>query len=287
MAGGTAMEPEKAPTARSERSGRARSERSYRSRHSGATCPTGRSHSRQHIEAYRKGHTALETEHAPRPGHPALAAPRTEAQYNLDANPPYFSTSNGQYGIGEHEPRSKADIQAEPHAGLTRAEAAYHYYGHCFPRFERQRIRYNLDKEVCEGTKVPDPALTLPALNVNLPVLTTHSARSENSRKTGSVRSMAPSNRSRKSAARAASVRSAKTATSYRSTGERAVEWQTQADYAPGWNPYRTFNSQYGQYLGSGEVPLPGGGREVWLLGRGGGQQSSYDSCLVRKSHLF
>ena len=41
-----------------------------------------------------------------------------------------------------------------------------------------------------------------------------------------------------------------------------------------------------GRYLGSGEVPLPGGGREVWLLGRGGGQQSSYDSCLVRKSHL-
>merc|ERR1719159_1753993 len=130
----------------------------------------------------------METEAAPRPGHPAMVAPRTEATYNLEQNPPAFTTSNGQYGIGEHEPRSKADIQAEPHAGLTRAEAAYHYYGHCFPRFERQRIRYNLDKEVCEGTKVPDPALTLPALNVNLPVPT--SARSEGSRRTGSVRSV-------------------------------------------------------------------------------------------------
>merc|ERR1719482_1086764 len=264
----------------------ARSARSMRSRASGASVPTARSHSRQHIEAYRHKHMQMESEEAPRQTKD-MVYPTTEATFNLDANPPYFSTSNGQYGIGEHEPRSKADIQAEPHAGLTRAEAAYHYYGHCFPRFERQRIRYNLDKEVCEGTKVPDPALTLPALNVNLPVLTTHSARSENSRKTGSVRSMAPSNRSRRSSAREASVRSGKTATSFRSTGERGVEWQTQADYAPGWNPYRTFNSQYGQYLGSGEVPLPGGGREVWLLGRGGGQQSSYDSCLVRKSHLF
>merc|ERR1719231_2130974 len=113
--------------------------------------------------------------------------PRSEAQYNLDANPPYFSTSNGQYGICEHEPRSKADVQAEPHAGLTRAEAAYHYYGNCFPRFERQRIRYNLDKEVCEGTKVPDPSLTLPALNTNLPILSTRSEGTANSRMLNAV----------------------------------------------------------------------------------------------------
>lgn len=273
------------PPARSARSGRSNhSMRSHASRLSGVSCPTGRSHSRQHIEAYRKGHTAMETESAPRPNHKVMEEPRTEADFNLSMNAPVFSTSNGQYGICEHEPRSKADIQAEPHAGLTRAEAAYHYYGNCFPRFERQRIRYNLDKEVTEGTKVPDPALTLPALNTNLPVL--DSARSYGSRRSGSVRSVAQSNRSRRSS-QAASVRSGKTESSVRSTGSRAGMWQTQADYAPGYNPYRTHNAQYGQYMGAGEIPLPGGGREVWLLGRGGGQQTSFDSCLQRKDHLF
>merc|ERR1719440_153375 len=160
----------------------ARSIRSHRSRASGASVLTARSHSRQHIEAYRHQHSQMETESAPRITKD-MVNPRTEAAYNVDQTPPVFTTSNAQYGICEHEPRSKADIQGEPHAGLTRAEAAYHYYGNCFPRFERQRIRYNLDKEVMEGTKVPDPALTLPALNVNIPVLT--SARSEGSRRTG------------------------------------------------------------------------------------------------------
>lgn len=229
-------------------------------------------------------HTGMETEDAPRSSHRAMGAPRTEATFNLHAEPPTFSTSNGQYGICEHEPRSKADIQAEPHAGLTRAEAAYHYYSNNFPRFERQRIRYNLDKEVMEGTKVPDPALTLPALNVNLPVLTADEAAL--SRRGGSERShRSASQRSRRSVP--ASVRSAKTATTVRSSGSRGANWQNQADYAPGWNPYRTHNGQYGQYLGSADVPWAGGGREVWLLGRGGGQQTSFDSQLFRKTHLF
>jgi len=243
--------------------------------------PTGRSHSRQHIEAYRHGHHQMETEHAPRVTIESMN-PRTEATYNLEATPPVFTTSNAQYGICENEPRSKADIQAEPHAGLTRAEAAYHYYGNCFPRFERQRIRYNLDKEIVEGTKVPDPALTLPALNTNLPILTTrtHSSRAE------SVRSVPRSTRSRTSS-HPASVRSGKTQTSIRSTGSNAGRWQSQAAAPPGWNPYRTHNNQYGQYLDAGEVPLPGGGREVWLLGRGGGQQTSFDNQLYRKDHGF
>merc|ERR1719482_873879 len=263
----------------------ARSARSMRSRASGASVPTARSHSRQHIEAYRHKHSQMESEEAPRQTKD-MVYPTTEATFNVEQTPPVFTTSNAQYGISEHEPRSKADVQQEPHAGLTRAEAAYHYYGNCFPRFERQRIRYNLDKEICEGTKVPDPALTLPALNTNLPILSTRSERSGNSRKPNSVMDAPQSTRSRRSS-QAMSVRSGKTQTSVRSTGSRAGQWQTQAAAPPGWNPYRTHNAQYGQYMGSGEVPWPGGGREVWLLGRGGGQQSSFDSSLVIKDHMF
>merc|ERR1719163_489941 len=259
-------------------------QRSSRSRASGASVPTARSHSRQPIEAYRHKHSQMESEEAPRQTKD-MANPRTEATYNVEQTPPVFTTSNAQYGISEHEPRSKADVQQEPHAGLTRAEAAYHYYGNCFPRFERQRIRYNLDKEICEGTKVPDPALTLPALNTNLPILSTRSERSGNARNP-MVTSAPQSTRSRRSAA-AMSVRSGKTQTSVRSTGSRGGQWQTQAAAPPGWNPYRTHNAQYGQYMGSGDVPWPGGGREVWLLGRGGGQQSSFDSSLVIKDHMF
>merc|ERR1719473_1363544 len=176
----------------------AKSQRSHRSRASGASVPTARSHSRQHIEAYRHKHSQMETEEAPRQTKDMLN-PRTEAAYNVDQTPPVFTTSNAQYGICEHEPRSKADVQGEPHAGLTRAEAAYHYYGNCFPRFERQRIRYNLDKEICEGTKVPDPALTLPALNTNLPILSTRSEGTANSRRPNSVMEAPQSTRSRRS----------------------------------------------------------------------------------------
>jgi hypothetical protein len=82
-------------------------------------------------------------------------------------------------------------------------------------------------------------------------------------------------------------VRSGKTQTSIRSTGSNAERWQSQAAGPPGWNPYRTHNNQYGQYLDAGEVPLPGGGREVWLLGRGGGQQTSFDNQLFRKEHGY
>jgi len=143
-----------------------------------------------------------------------------------------------------------------------------------------------LDKEIAEGTKVPDPALTLPALNTNLPILSTRSEGSHNSRRPNAVMDAPQSTRSRRSGA-GASVRSGKTQTSVRSTGSRGGQWQTQAAAPPGWNPYRTHNAQYGQYMGTGDVPWPGGGREVWLLGRGGGQQSSFDSSLVIKDHMY
>merc|ERR1719456_1020788 len=99
--------------ARSNRSHR--SQRSHHSRASGASVPTARSHSRQHIEAYRHKHSQMETESAPRQTKD-MVNPRTEAVYNVDQTPPVFTTSNAQYGICEHEPRSKGDIQAEPHA---------------------------------------------------------------------------------------------------------------------------------------------------------------------------
>merc|ERR1719502_771125 len=142
-----------------------------------------RSHSRQQIENFRAQESTGFVEGAPRKMRED--AGRTEAVYNLEQKPPVFSTSNGHYGIYEHEPRSKHDAQDEPSAGLTRAEAAYHYYGNCFPRFERQRIRYNFDKEIMEGRKAPEPALTLPAMNVTL--ADSKSERSDRSRSSGFV----------------------------------------------------------------------------------------------------
>jgi len=273
----------RAPDARSGRSYRsARSQgvasiRSERSRQSGASCPTERSHSRQQIEAFRAKESAGFVEGAPRKMRED--ASRTEAVYNLEQKPPVFSTSNGHYGIYEHEPRSKHDAQDEPSAGLSRGEAAYHYYGNCFPRFERQRIRYNFDKEILDGVKEPDPALMLPAMNVV--INDSKSERSGRSRSSGFVSRDGNSVRS----ARSQSVRSAarSVVSSVRSRSTRSsTRWHTQHPGMPAYNPWRTHNNAYGMYLGAGEIPQPGDGREVWMKNRGG-QQSSFDSCLILK----
>merc|ERR1719183_1938814 len=44
---------------------------------------------------------------------------------------------------------------------------------------------------------------------------------------------------------------------------------------------YRRTNQTYGS--GGHVFPEPVPGREAWMLGRGGGQISSYDNCLVQK----
>ncbi|CAE7722452.1 unnamed protein product, partial [Symbiodinium sp. CCMP2456] len=44
---------------------------------------------------------------------------------------------------------------------------------------------------------------------------------------------------------------------------------------------YQTSNGAFG--AGGRIPPEPQKGRELWMMGRGGGQQSSFDSCLVYK----
>eukprot|EP00440_Ansanella_granifera_P034821 gb/GFBE01037774.1/.p1 GENE.gb/GFBE01037774.1/~~gb/GFBE01037774.1/.p1 ORF type:complete len:205 (+),score=30.32 gb/GFBE01037774.1/:1-615(+) len=189
---------------------------------------------------------------------------------------PEWGTANQSYGIGIHDPGRRTLTKQQRVAGMTTQQAAYHSAANDYPRFERQMIRSIFDKDVIEGRKKPHEELLKRYPNREFPhpddpytaTLRPPSVRSMRSRQSD------VSTRSRRSAASmagssiASSVMSAPPSGYFRQVPTPNLMYQTSSNTIGG---------------GGRVPPEPQPGREVWMIGRGGGQQSSYDSCLVPK----
>ncbi|CAK9026202.1 unnamed protein product [Durusdinium trenchii] len=192
---------------------------------------------------------------------------------------PEWGTANQSYGIGYHDHARRSAAETQPIAGLSAFEAAYAQAANDFPRFERQMIKSIFDKDVLAGTKKPHPELLKRYPNREIPheddpyarTLRTPSNQSTRSRQSEASRRSQGSRRSAPSVAGssiASSVLTAPPSGYYRQLRTPNLM-------------YLTSNSSIG--AGGRVVAEPQPGREVWMAGRGGGQQSSFDSCLVYK----
>lgn len=198
-----------------------------------------------------------------------------------------WMTSNGDYGLSHYHAGMNKNKAEQISAGLSRAERAYHEQGHCYPRFERQKIRALLDENILSGAKQPDPYMLQRIPNVPR----VDPEERPNSR-SSSQRSYAGSQRSQRSVRSegagsqrsAASRRAASGILSSRAGAPSAALIRTATYGRPshfGKEHYQTFNALYG-----GGPPPPtvseeiGRGRETWMLGRGGGQITTFNNCL-------
>mmetsp|Transcript_16662 Transcript_16662/g.28306 ORF Transcript_16662/g.28306 Transcript_16662/m.28306 type:complete len:207 (-) Transcript_16662:43-663(-) len=191
---------------------------------------------------------------------------------------PEWGTANQSYGVGYHDGARRSAAETQPVAGLSAFEAAYAAAANDFPRFERQMIKSIFDKGVLDGTKKPHPELLKRFPNREIPHPddpygrtlrppsgeSIRSRQSDASRQSEGRRSVA----SRAGSSIASSVLSAPPSGYYRQLRTPNLMYQT----------------SNGRFGAGGRVPLePQPGRELWMTGRGGGQQSSFDSCLVYK----
>mmetsp|Transcript_94612 Transcript_94612/g.164159 ORF Transcript_94612/g.164159 Transcript_94612/m.164159 type:complete len:205 (+) Transcript_94612:165-779(+) len=191
-----------------------------------------------------------------------------------------WSTSAGHIGVG-HVDRSKAqNVQGQRVAGMTTAECGYHLAANDFPKFERQKIRAIHDEGILNGAKAAHPEMLRRYPNRERhdeKPPTGGSGRSGDWNRTQMKRP--PSGRSGRSNASRRSV------SSLRSVGSSVASSLPPSGYfrqaAEPSTMYQTSNALYGAGGHEPKEPVPG--REAWMLGRGGGQMSSYDSCLVHK----
>jgi len=204
-----------------------------------------------------------------------------------------WMTSNGNYGLAYFHAGIHKTNAEQITAGLSRAERAYHEFGHCYPRFERQKIRALLDENILSGTKQPDPGLLsrIPMVPRVDPEERPHSSSSKapSVRSNRSQRSAAASNRSQRSQRSQASGRAGSAVVSSRAGAPSASFMRTETHGRPaffGRDHYGTFNSLYGAKVHE-KMPLPDKGRESWMLGRGGGQVTTFDNCLHRESRTY
>mmetsp|Transcript_3561 Transcript_3561/g.13025 ORF Transcript_3561/g.13025 Transcript_3561/m.13025 type:complete len:200 (-) Transcript_3561:205-804(-) len=199
----------------------------------------------------------------------------------MEAN---WETAYQSIGLGHRDQRHRQAVQGQPSAGLNTAAAAYHSAANDYPRFERQIVRAVHDEGILTGAKQPHPELLRRYPNREYP----HSQPPQRSLSEAMGRHRPGTGRS------AASGRSQHSETSSRRSRVSAAGSTIAASVAssgppPGYlrqmhAPPNHFTTSSATIGGGGRVapePLPG--REVWMLGRGGGQQSSFDSCLVKK----
>lgn len=198
-----------------------------------------------------------------------------------------WMTSNGNYGLAYYHAGIQKTKAEQVSAGLSRAERAYHEFGHCYPRFERQKIRALLDENILSGAKQPDPDMLQRVPMV--PRIDPEERPQTGSSKAASQRS----NRSRRSNLSQGSMRSeasrrAGSQISSRVGAPAATFIKTQTSgYPPYYDraAYRTSNANYGA-PGSKTPDEVGRGRETWMLGRGGGQITTFNNCLHRESNF-
>lgn len=218
---------------------------------------------------------------------------------------PGWETSNAKYGISTYDPRAVTKVEDSKAAGLNRAECAYHEAAFNFPRFVRQGVRGLLDEAIITGAKQPHPELLrrvphkerLPSKpptgasghalresrGIQPPATGAGSERPPPtglSGRSGRSRSSAGSNGSRRSLAASAAGSAIARAGVSSGPGPGWLRQPTPNLHAAGFN---TTSSQYGVNHDL-EIGHAGRGREVWMMGRGGGQTSTFDNSLVDKS---
>eukprot|EP00928_Gymnodinium_smaydae_P078305 TRINITY_DN6213_c0_g6_i1.p2 TRINITY_DN6213_c0_g6~~TRINITY_DN6213_c0_g6_i1.p2 ORF type:complete len:214 (+),score=19.52 TRINITY_DN6213_c0_g6_i1:163-804(+) len=196
---------------------------------------------------------------------------------------PDWGQSSNVIGHCYHDGKKTRRAEASRSAGLTTYEAGYVNAANDYPRFERQRIRGIYDEGISSGTKVPHPEMLRRFPNREVPVvdsgdLSRPRPRSGSSTRSGVSGRSGRSGRSQGSRRSAASFAGSQIASSVASSGPpRGYMRQAR----PPVTMYTTSTDAYG--AGGHVGPEPVHGREVWMLGRGGGQISSFDNCLVEK----
>lgn len=207
--------------------------------------------------------------------------------------------TTGQFiGIHNVEPHRTRAVQAAAIAGMTSAACGYHAAANDFPRFERQKVRAIFDEEILNGTKAPHPEMLRRFPNrerhgseTPVPTLSSVAYDKQNDRN----RMRPGSGNSRRSGRSGRSGRSDRSSMSLRSAANSIAGSSNASSLPPSGyyrqaaekgtagciDMYKRSSQMYGGGGFVGKEPVPG--RESWMLGRGGGQISSYDNCLVQK----
>lgn len=214
-----------------------------------------------------------------------------------------WETTGMHYGVGHHDGDKARETKDQRCAGLTRAQCSY-WQSHDFPRFERQKMRALADDNILTGAKRPHPEMLRRVANrdgfpekpptgdsghdlrrtggkpaglpFGQPPPTGGSGRSRHS-STGSCRSR-NSQVSRRSEMSMAGMSIASSRASRASSGPPPGYYRQGNLEEPPSAAYKTTSKQYGCGGNIGREPVPG--REDWMLGRGGGQISSWENCL-------
>jgi len=217
--------------------------------------------------------------------------------YGVQPNQADWHTTGQFIGIHHTEPTRARDTLAAKVAGLDSASCGYHTAANDFPRFERQKIRGIFDAAILDGTKRPHPEMLRRYPNrEKLSGPSTPPMSSVDFDKAGDRARMRPgSGRSGRSGRSVRSDRTDRSRTSLQSAA-RSLAGSSNASSVPpsGYHRQapergsagcvRMYDRTSQSYGGGGHVfkePVPG--RESWMLGRGGGQISSFDNCLVQK----
>eukprot|EP00419_Tripos_fusus_P021870 CAMPEP_0172719808 /NCGR_PEP_ID=MMETSP1074-20121228/75721_1 /TAXON_ID=2916 /ORGANISM="Ceratium fusus, Strain PA161109" /LENGTH=207 /DNA_ID=CAMNT_0013545205 /DNA_START=115 /DNA_END=738 /DNA_ORIENTATION=+ len=195
-----------------------------------------------------------------------------------------WSTTSQSFGSGHLDQA----LRHQPTAGQRTSDVAYHAAASHYPRFDRQNIRTFFDDGILSGAKQPPPELLRNFPSREVPMrhsaptdqgglqLTLKLDRTRRSVSAGSAASGSAASR-RTSAAGSAIAMSRASTGAGSDAPSRGYFKQTSAPS----NIFNTTSSQYGAGTHVAREPLQG--REVWMLGRGGGQQSSHNNCLVYK----
>mmetsp|Transcript_34639 Transcript_34639/g.83653 ORF Transcript_34639/g.83653 Transcript_34639/m.83653 type:complete len:200 (-) Transcript_34639:144-743(-) len=189
-----------------------------------------------------------------------------------------MASTNTVYGLHNYSKDAMRETVRARVAGHTSAESAYHVNAHCYPRFERQKIRALKDRELFSGTRVPDPAF----LTSSIPRMARECPSTATASDAGSVRSRG-SVRSKSSRGSMHSFRRAGSEISERrpATGGSSA---SQNPYAPHFaTTSRDYGGRHLDAYPANAVPWQGRGRDMWTLQRGGGQLGSYDNQLTRQ----
>jgi len=199
---------------------------------------------------------------------------------------PNWETSYQAIGVGHRDATQAHFARSQRDGGLSSAAAAYHGAANDYPRFERQMIRAVQDEGITSGAKQPHPELLRRFPNREYPhekdLMATRrpttGASAVSGRSDRSVASMY-SRRSSGRSGRSSAVVSAAGSAISRTSSVPPSGYHRQVLPPP--FTYTVSSNAIGAGGHVGAEPCPG--REAWMLGRGGGQQSSFDSCLVRK----
>jgi len=196
-----------------------------------------------------------------------------------------WSTTSQSLGSSQFDRGTLHAVRQQPIAGQRTSDLAYHNTASFYPRFDRQNIRTFFDEGILSGTKQPPPELLRNFPNREVPMrhpVPTNpeglqlTLKLDRTRRSASVGSAASGSTSRLTSAAGSAIGKPRAATG----SDAPPPGYFKQKPAPS-NPFHTTSSEYGTGTRVAREPIPG--REKWMLGRGGGQQSSYNSCLVYK----